>query len=180
MVLRDLSVVTRNLEFNDMYQRSFSFASDGGADELDGMSPFQQNLTKEKFGLASRKACGLCCRHFLPINLIMAVPLKAVFDMRDTWGAKFDPEGQKSRAVNVNPNLKRAPMCYDKTRVCAFCSQLFHGEQEVYRPSFETKEAERELNNAVERERMHAIMSDPLKRMDDERSHEILNDDMPL
>lgn len=171
MVQRDLTVAKRNLEFNDMYDRSSFVASEEG----EGMSPFERNLTKEKFGLASRKACGLCCRQFLPINLIMAVPLKAIFDMRDTWGAKFDPEGSKSRIVNVNPNLKRAPACYDRTRVCAFCAQLFDNQQEIYRPSFETKEAEKEHANEVERERTHAIMSDPLKRMDDERAHKILD-----
>jgi hypothetical protein len=163
MVQRDLSVAKQNLALNNMYHHS-----------TDGMSPFERNLTKEKFGLATRKACGLCCRDYLPNNLVMSVPLKAVFDMRDTWGDKFDPDGQKSRIVNVNPNLKRAPACYDRTRVCAFCSQLFD-DPDIYRPSIEAKEAERERALSAERERTHAVMSDPLKRMDDERAHEILD-----
>ena len=176
MVQRDLSVAKRNLEFNSMYQNSLSFiTAEGQQDGADGVSPFKRNLTKEKFGLATRKQCGLCCRLFLPINLVMAVPLKAVYDMRDTWGGKFDPIGQKSRTVNINPNLKRAPLCYDKTRVCAFCSQLFDNQQNTYRPSFEAKEAEKERASELERERTNAVMSDPLKRVDDERAHEIFD-----
>ena len=176
MVQRDLSVAKRNLEFENMYQNSLSFTMSKGKQEgADGVSPFQRNLTKEKFGLATRKQCGLCCRLFLPVNLVMAVPLKAVYDMRDTWGDKFDPSGQKSRTVNINPNLKRAPLCYDKTRVCAFCSQLFDNQQNTYRPSFEAKEAEKERASELERERTNAVMSDPLKRVDDERAHEIFD-----
>jgi hypothetical protein len=171
-VQRDLSVAKRNLESNNVYQQSFAMGDGEGAD---GTSPFERNLTKEKFGLANRTKCGLCCRLFLPVNLVMAVPLKAVYDMRDTWGDKFDPNGQKSRSVNVNPNLKRAPACYDRTRVCAFCSQLFDQQQNIYRPSFEMKEAERERANEEERERTNEVMSDPLKRVDDERVQEILD-----
>lgn len=172
MVQRDLSVAKQNLALNNMYQHSLSFVDRG--EGTDGMSPFERNLTKEKFGLATRKACGLCCRDYLPNNLVMSVPLKAIFDMRDTWGDKYDPDGQKSRIVNVNPNLKRAPACYDRTRVCAFCSQLFDNP-DIYRPSIEAKEAEREHALSLERERTNAVMSDPLKRMDDERAHEIVD-----
>ena len=178
MVQRDLSVAKRNLEFNNMYQQfpSFRTTESGNEQGTNGMTTFERSLTKEKFGLATRKQCGLCCRLFLPVNLIMAVPFKAVFDIRDTWGDKFDPHRQKSGTVTVNSNLKRAPACYDCTRVCAFCSQLFDNQQEIYRPSFESKEAERERANEVERERTIEVMSDPLKRVDDERVNEILRD----
>jgi hypothetical protein len=180
MLQRDLSVAKQNLEFNSMYQQlslSFSIREHKGGVGTEGSSPFERSLTKEKFGLATRKPCGLCCRLFLPINLVMAVPLKAVYDMRETWGDKFDPDGQTSRNVNVNPNLKRAPACYDRTRVCAFCSQLFDDQQEIYRPSFEAKEAERERSNEVERERNHEVMSDPLKQVDEERAKILLDEE---
>lgn len=162
MVQRDLSVAKRNLEFNDMYK---------GKDSDRRMSPLERNLTKEKYGLAVRTQCGLCCRLYLPVNLVMGLPQKAVHDIRETWGDKFDPAG---RTVCANPHRHPSAM-YDRTRVCAFCSQLFENQQDSYRPSFEMKEAEKELANAVERERTHEIMSDPLKQLDSERAHEIMD-----
>ena len=164
MVQRDLSVAKRNLEFSEMCK--------GNSDRR--MSPLEQNLTKEKYGLAVRTQCGLCCRLYLPVNLVMGLPQKAVHDMRETWGDRFDPAGQKSRTVCINPNRHPSAM-YDRTRVCAFCSQLFENQQDSYRPSFEMKEAERELANAAERERTAAVMSDPLKQLDRERAHEIMD-----
>jgi len=182
MVQRDLSVAKQNLQSNELYNRSSSSSIDdgggcGGCGGADGTSPLERSRAKEKFGLEQRKPCGLCCMLFLPVNLVMAVPLKAVFDMRDTWGSKFDPEGQ-AKGIRVNPNLKRAPACYDRTRVCAFCAQLFDQQQETYRPRWEARAAEKERLRMEEEAVRKMVMSDPLKQCDAERADDVNNSKM--
>ena len=131
----------------------------------------ERSLSKEKFGIEQRKPCGLCCVKFLPVNLVLAVPLKAVLDIRDSWGDKFDPEG--SRRVRVNPNLRKAPACYNSTRVCAFCAQLFDQQQEAYRPSWEAKEAEKERLKDLEEAARRKVENDPLSQIEKERDAEL-------
>lgn len=174
MVQRDLSVAKQNLEFNELYNRSSSSPMHGvGGCAAHGTSPLERSRAKEKFGLEQRKPCGLCCLSFLPVNLVMAVPRKAVFDMRDTWGDKFDPKGH-AKGVRVNLNLKRAPACYDRTRVCAFCAQLFD-QPSKYRPSWEACLAEKEKIQLEEEDARKMVMSDPLKQCDTERANDVDN-----
>jgi len=101
----------------------------------------------------------------------MAVPLKAILDIRDSWGDAFDPEGV--REIKVNPNLRRAPACYNERKVCAFCAQLFDQQQDTYRPSWEAKEAERVRLKEIEEEKERKVLDDPLTQMTKEEEMEI-------
>lgn len=166
MVKRDLAVAMENYESKETCLQSS--LKDQKHRNVDSLS---RSLCKEKFGIEHRKECGLCCARFLPVNLILAVPLKAVLDIRDSWGDKFDPEG--SHRVRVNPNLRKAPACYNSTRVCAFCAQLFDQQQETYRPSWEAKEAERERQREMEEAAHWKVVNDPLSQIEKEREEEV-------
>ena len=165
MMKRDLTVAMVNFEAKETCISSIKHISQRNSDSL------ERSLSKEKFGIEQRKPCGLCCVKFLPVNLVLAVPLKAVLDIRDSWGDKFDIEG--SRRVRVNPNLRKAPACYNSTRVCAFCAQLFDRQQETYRPSFEAKEAEKERLKNLEEVAKRKVESDPLSQIEKERNAEV-------
>ena len=115
--------------------------------------------------------CGLCCMKFLPVNLVLSVPLKAVLDIRDSWGTKFDPEGAKK--VRVNRNLRKAPLCYDEVKVCGFCAQLFHYQQDKYRPSWEAKEAERIKSKEAQEAMQRKAYWDPLTTTENQREEEM-------
>lgn len=166
---RDLSLAKENA---DAISRSELHAKRPGTSSS-SLQALERSRSKERHGLEQRKACGLCCRPFLRINLTMAVPLKAILDMRDTWGDRYDPEGAAKVRAKTNPNLRRAPACYNQTRVCAFCSQLFDNQQDAYRPSFKTKEADklsRELAEIEEQRKVkQAKDDDPLAEMKKER-----------
>ena len=164
MLKRDLAVAMVNFEAKETCMSSMN-STQRNSDSL------ERSLSKEKFGIEQRKHCGLCCLKFLPVNLVLAVPLKAVLDIRDSWGDKFDSEG--SRRVRVNPNLKKAPACYNSTRVCAFCSQLFDRQQETYRPSWEAKEAEKERQNNLEEAAKQKVENDLLSQIEKEKSLEV-------
>lgn len=165
MMKRDLTVAMVNFEAKETCISSIKNISQRNSNSL------ERSLSKEKFGIEQRKSCGLCCVRFLPVNLILAVPLKAVLDIRDSWGDKFDMEG--SRRVRVNPNLRKAPACYNSTRVCAFCAQLFDRQQETYRPSFEAKEAEKERLKDLEEAAKRKVENDPLSQIEKERNAEV-------
>ena len=135
------------------------------------LNPLDTCKSHERFGLERRGPCGLCCQTFLPINLVLAVPLKAVLDIRDSWGEKFDPKG--SSKVRLNKNMRRAPLCYDEVKVCVFCSQLFAQQQDLYRPSWESKEAEKmRVREAAEAKQRKAFW-DPLTTTEMERATEM-------
>ena len=165
MLKRELSVAMVNFEAKETCNMSMKHITRENGDSL------ERSLSKEKFGIEQRKPCGLCCMKFLPVNLVLAVPLKAVLDIRNSWGDKFDPEG--SRSIRVNPNLRKAPACYNSTRVCAFCAQLFDQQQDTYRPSFEAKEAEKERLRDLELEAQRKIENDPLSQIEKERDAEV-------
>lgn len=152
MVQREFSVAKINYQYREKFrlkqknQHKFE------------PSTLERSKSKEKYGIAQRKPCGLCNRTFLPENLVLAVTLKAILDLRETWGTKYDPD---SAAIKINPNLKRAPLCYNETRVCVFCAQLFDN-QEMYRPSWKAKQAERRRTQIEQDELMQKISDDPL------------------
>ena len=106
-----------------------------------------------------------------PKSYPKALPSKLFLDIRDSWGDKYDPEG--SIRVRVNPNLRKAPACYNSARVCAFCSQLFDRQQERYRPSWEAKEAEKERVREMEEAAHWKIVNDPLSQIDKDRVEEL-------
>jgi hypothetical protein len=135
-------------------------------------------LSKMKCGLKleRERECGLCNTIYKPINLILAVPRKAVLDIRESWGEKYDPVGSEKLKADVSTirllKLPSTGAIYDEVRVCAFCSQLFEKQQENYRPSWEAREADRILKEANERERLEKARWDPLKTVEVEREKE--------
>jgi len=106
---------------------------------------------------------------FLPINLVLSVPLKAVLDMRESWGDQFDPKPNK-RLTRMNKNMQSGPMVYSSVRVCTFCAQLFTKQQEVYRPSYALKEAERRQKEESAIAATKKAYWDPLKKTEDENN----------
>lgn len=177
MLQRDLAVAKQNLIEMDIYRNSTLRSAGVGSSSTSSsnvdpnhnnkVTELERSLSKEKYGIEQRRKCGLCELHFLPINLVMAIPLKAVFDIRASWGNKYDPDGLKK--IRVNPNLRKAPACYNETRVCAFCAQLFDKQQEKYRPSWEAKEEEQRRLRDIEEKRRQKILSDPLAQLQKER-----------
>lgn len=165
MLKRDLAIVMVNFEAKETCNTTIKHTSQRNRDSL------QRSLSKEKFGIEHRKPCGLCCVKFLSVNLVLAVPLKAILDIRDSWGDKFDPEG--ILRVRVNPNLRKAPACYNSTRVCGFCAQLFDRQQEIYRPSWKAKEAERQRILKQQEEDKRKVENDPLSQIEKERQAEV-------
>jgi len=165
MLKRDLAIAMVNLEAKETCNITIKHMTQRNTDLL------ERSLSMEKFGIEQRRPCGLCCIKFLPVNLILAVPLKAVLDIRDSWGNKFDPEGR--HRVRVNPNMRKAPGCYNSIRVCAFCAQLFDKQQDTYRPSFEAKEAEKQRLRSLQEEAKTKVENDPLSQIDKERDAEV-------
>ena len=71
------------------------------------LNPLETCKSHEKFGLEKRMSCGLCLCTYLPVNLVLAVPLKAVLDIRDSWGKKFDPAGSIQVRVSAKYSSDR-------------------------------------------------------------------------
>ena len=153
MVQRDFSVAKINQHSREKYRVS-------RIKNLSKLKPntLERSISKEKYGIEQRKACGLCYRQFLPENLVLAVTLKAILDLRETWGTRYDPDISR---IKINPNLKRAPLCYNETRVCVFCAQLFDN-QEMYRPSWKAKQAEQRRLKIEQEALLQKIAADPL------------------
>ena len=135
------------------------------------LNPLETCKSHEKFGLEKKTSCGLCLCTYLPVNLVLAVPLKAVLDIRDSWGTKFDADG--SVQVRLNSNLRKAPLCYDEVKVCSFCSQLFARQQDTYRPSWEAKEAEKTRVREELDAKQRKAFWDPLTTTENERAEEM-------
>jgi hypothetical protein len=146
----------------------------------------ETSRSKERYGLQHRTTCGLCCQIFLPINLVLAVPLKAVIDIRSSWGDKYDPEFPVKQIVptlskatgevhmvRVNKNLSKAPACYDKVMVCGFCAQMFTAQQDIYRPSYEAKASVIRAKEEEEDLARRKAYWDPLTTTEKERSEEM-------
>jgi len=176
MMKRELAVVKENLELKEKCQNTRSALKTRDArgvqqNRSNHINSLERSLSKEKYGIERRKSCGLCCSTFLPINLVMTVPLKAVFDIRDSWADKYDSNGISN--IRMNPNLRRPPACYNQTRVCVFCAQLFNHQQEKYRPSCEAKKAEMQKVKEWEEEVRQKTINDPLSQVEKERQEEV-------
>lgn len=98
MMRRDLVVAKANFESTVM--RAEASSREANRHKL---NPLEKCKSHEKFGLEKKASCGLCLCTYLPVNLVLAVPLKAVLDIRDSWGTKFDPDG--SVQVRVSGGL---------------------------------------------------------------------------
>ncbi|GMH65498.1 hypothetical protein TrST_g10148 [Triparma strigata] len=165
-VRRDLAVAKINVESTVV--REEAARTEKGRHKLTAL---QMSKSKESLQLLKKVPCGCCCLSFLPVNLILAVPLKAVLDIRDSWGTKFDPKGASK--VRVNKNLRKAPLCYDEVKVCSFCAQLFQYQQDKYRPSWEAKEAERNRIKDEQDAKQRKAFWDPLTTTELERKKEM-------
>ena len=168
MIQRDLSVAQQNFDDLKAYQTSTLreykryYKLNFDVDEL------AKSKALEKYGIETRKNCGLCRLSFLSVNLVMAIPLKAVLDIRDSWRrCNFDNEGLDE--IRVNPNWKKAPACYNEIRVCVFCAQLFDQQQDKYRPSWEAREEEKTRLKRLEEQKIRKVKSDPLAELEKER-----------
>jgi len=109
--------------------------------ENKSLSPLSQSKLRKNLGLVQEQNCSLCCRTFLPINLTGVVSCKAIIDLRSTWektyglivgNRKLSPT-KKSNKVGIKVGY------YKPVKVCAFCFQMFDGQQDVYRPSPDPK-----------------------------------------
>ena len=184
MVRRDMAVAKTNIETTSVRRKAAEAEKNRHK-----LNPLQTSKEKEKYGIERKTACGLCCSVFLPVNLVLAVPLKAVLDIRDSWGDSFDSNfaekqlipqvtvnasgGNTVKMVRVNPNLKKAPLCYDKVKVCTFCSQLFTKQQSVYRPSYEARAAVVRKKEEEEDLARRKAYWDPLTTTETERAQEM-------
>ncbi|KAJ1449371.1 hypothetical protein M885DRAFT_590465 [Pelagophyceae sp. CCMP2097] len=103
------------------------------------LSELEQSLAEERFGLRHRKRCGLCDLEYSKINLVLAVPLKAIVDLRERWTSEMEPDAMHVAAAR---RQRKTAAAYDEIFVCALCAQFFRlGQQEIYRPSYEKKPA---------------------------------------
>jgi len=162
MVRRDLTVARENI--NTTLVREEAAATERSRHRLNALEKSHANV---KYGIERRARCGLCCMEFLPINLVLSVPLKAVLDMRESWGTKFDPNPNK-KLCRMNKNMQSGPMVYSSVRVCTFCAQLFTKQQEVYRPSYALKEAEKKRKEEELALSLSRAYWDPLKKTEEE------------
>ena len=132
---------------------------------LNNLSDYENFIKAESLGMMKRESCG-CCGYakFPSISLVMKVSWKAVMDIRKKW----DP--QLSTGLDNSKTRLIVPRCYDEVRICRFCSQFFH-DQEEYRPSFESMRlSERRkmlLARQVSKDRL-----DPLKLCEEDRLRE--------
>ena len=125
---------------------------------------YEAFIKAEALGMMKREACG-CCGYskFPSISLVTTVSLKAVIDIRKRW---------ESSAVGLFDSDTRlvVPRCYDEVRICRFCSQFFH-DQEEYRPSFDSiRQSERRKLILARQSSRDSL--DPLKLCEDDRLRE--------
>ena len=55
------------------------------------LSELEQNGVEERYGIARKKACGLCRMEYSRVNLVCEVPIKAIDDLRKMWSEEFTP-----------------------------------------------------------------------------------------
>ena len=137
---------------------------------VNNLFDYENFMKAESLGMMKRESCG-CCGYakFPSISLVMKVSLKAVIDIRKKWDPQVGSEEDDSKTRLI------VPRCYDQVRICRFCSQFFH-DQEEYRPSFESiRQSERRkvlLARQVSKDRL-----DPLKLCEEDRLREEQEED---
>ncbi|CAM9262203.1 unnamed protein product [Hapterophycus canaliculatus] len=117
--------------------------------------------TQEKFGTKHQRPCALCEQSFSEVNLVLAVPFKAIVDLRIAWH-KTLPQA-KGSTTKMNRTMLMPPQCYNEVKVCAFCSQLFH-DPLGYRPTWDMEAASmRRKREQLAREKEREYW-DPLRK----------------
>ncbi|KAG5182771.1 hypothetical protein JKP88DRAFT_245385 [Tribonema minus] len=122
---------------------------------------------QERFGRECPRPCALCEQVFSSVNLVLAVPYKAIMDVREHWHEKAPHRLGPPKASH---NMKRPPQCYNEVRVCAFCSQQF-SEPATYRPTQEMKAAALKDAEAKEEADREKAYWDPLRHGNDGDKH---------
>lgn len=140
------------------------------------LSDLEQNKAEERYQLKRTKKCGLCFREFSVVNLVLSVPQKAIIDLQNTWLEKnpWIEMSEKERDKYQNPLRKRATVLYDEVRCCVYCAQFFtKNQQDFYRPSYESKVAEkRGKAQRIAAEQARAYW-DPLATVEQEKKVEL-------
>eukprot|EP00752_Nemacystus_decipiens_P010623 g9461.t1 len=117
--------------------------------------------TQEKFGTKHQRPCALCEQSFSEVNLVLAVPFKAIVDLRIAW-QKTLPQA-KGTTTKTNRTMLMPPQCYNEVKVCAFCSQLFH-DPLGYRPTWDMElQSMRKQREQLAREKEREYW-DPLRK----------------
>lgn len=161
MLQRDLSVTKSNIEL--MVSRKNFVETDKLHHRL---SELEQNQTEERYGIKKKKRCGLCHLEYSLINLVLSVPFKAVQDLRNTWAEEFQTHPAHVKACARTHKA----FTYDQVGVCVLCSQFFQlGQQDMYRPSYEKKVAEKCRKVKKENEAAAKRYWDPVKQLEDDR-----------
>jgi hypothetical protein len=134
MIIRDYAMTTQILSSNVNRRTTKNPKQQAEANAALSLSPLNKSKTREHLGLVREQKCGLCCRSFLPVNLLGVVSLKAIHDIHNVW------ESTRGLINDANLPCKRkgqmkAPGCYEPTQICVFCCQMFYDQQHVYRPT---------------------------------------------
>eukprot|EP00903_Cladosiphon_okamuranus_P009424 g8987.t1 len=127
-------------------------------------SELEMIKTQEKFGTKHQRPCALCEQSFSEVNLVLAVPFKAIVDLRIAWQKTLpQAKGSTTCKTNTNRTMLVPPQCYNEVKVCAFCSQLFH-DPLGYRPTWEMElQSMRQQREQLAREKEREYW-DPLRK----------------
>lgn len=140
------------------------------------LSELEQNKAEERYQLKRTKRCGLCFREFSAVNLILSVPQKAIIDLQNTWLEKnpWIEMSEKERDKYQNPLLKRPTVLYNEVWCCVYCAQFFtKNQQDFYRPSYESKVAEKRDKAAHAAAEQARAFWDPLATVEQEKKTEL-------
>ena len=136
------------------------------------LSELEQNGVEERYGIARKRACGLCRMEYSRVNLVCEVPIKAIDDLRKMWSEEFTPH---PKHVKECAKGKFRAFTYDRVGVCTMCAQFFRvGQQEVYRPSVEARNAEKRRRAQKHSNELDKRFWDPVKQLDADRKDQLL------
>lgn len=140
------------------------------------LTELEQNHAEEQFKIKRKKQCGLCFRDFSAVNMALTVPNKAIFDLQSTWEEKNSwvqmTDAQKRKYQN--PVKQKPSALYNEVPVCVYCSQFFkHGQQDIYRPSYESKVKERRARAELHAAEQAKAYWDPLTTVENMRKSQL-------
>jgi len=171
MLERDLTLLKHNMEVDHTRTKYIDTLN-----RHQSLTELEQNKAEERYRLKRTKKCGLCFREFSVVNLVLSVPQKAIIDLQNTWEEKFSwvVMTPAEREKYQNPALLRPTLIYNEVRVCVYCAQFFqNNQQDVYRPSYESKMAERRMKATIAAEESARAYWDPLTTVERERKEEL-------
>lgn len=161
MVERNLLCLNKNLDSLEAQQ--LYVANNRKHHQL---SDLEHNQAAERYGIKKKRPCGLCEVDYSETNIALSVPLKAVYDLRAKWAQDFESHPAHCQRTK---HVHRA-FTYDVVGICAFCAQFFQlGQQDVYRPSLQTKLADKNRRLRKERDAKAKAYWDPVKQLELER-----------